>query len=160
MSIYQKAIRLEQEGAAYYEEQAEKHPESAIHSIFKILAEAERRHELAILEYRQQAAFAVPEPTQSMEKTFFATAADVEVEYYLVPRALDVYLTALEMERKSIRLYQDQLDQATDEAEKALLEWLVAEEEKHYDQLDKLIEMIRHGDEYVTHAMFTNMPEY
>ena len=133
MSIYQKAIRLEQEGAAYYEEQAEKYPESAIHSIFKILAEAERRHELAILEYRQQAAFAVPEPTQSMEKTFFATAADVEV---------------------------DQLVQATVEAEKALLEWLVAEEEKHYDQLDKLIEMIRHGDEYVTHAMFTNMPEY
>ena len=95
-----------------------------------------------------------------MEKTFFATADDIEVEYYLVPRALDVYLTALEMERKSIEMYQGQLEQAEDEAEIALLEWLVGEEKKHYDQLDKLIEMIRHGDEYVTHAMFTNMPEY
>ena len=160
MSIYQKAIQLEQEGAAYYEEQAEKHPESAIHSIFKTLAKAEHRHELAILEYQQQNAFVVPEATEPMEKTFFATAADVEVEYYLVPRALDVYLTALDMERKSIQLYQDQLDQAADETEKALLEWLVTEEQQHYDQLDKLIEMIRHGDEYVTHAMFTNMPEY
>ncbi len=160
MSIYQQAIQLEQEGAAYYEEQAEKHPESALHSIFKTLAQAERRHELALLEYRRQHAFTLPEATLAMEKTFFATAADVEVEYYLVPRALDVYLTALDMERKSIRLYQDQLDQTADEAEKALLEWLVTEEQQHYDQLDKLIEMIRHGDEYVTHAMFTNMPEY
>ena len=160
MSIYQKAIQLEQEGAAYYEEQAEKHPESALHSIFKTLARAERRHELALLEYRRQHTLSLHDALPILEKTFFATAADVEVEYYLVPRALDVYLTALDMERKSIQLYQDQLDQAADEAEKALLEWLVTEEQQHYDQLDKLIEMIRHGDEYVTHAMFTNMPEY
>ena len=160
MSIYQKAIQLEQEGAAYYEEQAEKHPDSAIHSIFKTLARAERRHERAILEYQRQKEFQVPEATDPMEKTFFATAENIEVEYYLVPRALDVYLTALEMERKSIEMYQEQLDQSDDEIEKALLKWLVSEEEKHYDQLNKLIEMIRHGDEYVTHAMFTNMPDY
>lgn len=160
MSIYQQAIQLEQEGAAYYEEQADKHPESAIHRIFKILAEAERRHEFAILEYQRQEQFVVPEETQDMEKTFFATADDVDSEYFLVPRALDVYLTALEMERKSIVLYEEQLKNAENETEKALLVWLVAEEQRHYDQLDKLIEMIRHGDEYVTHAMFTNMPDY
>lgn len=160
MSIYQEAIQLEQEGAAYYEEQAEKYPESAIHNIFKTLARAERRHEVAILEYQRENEFQLPEETEPMEKSFFATAEDVEVEYFLVPRALDVYLTALEMERKSIELYSDQLKQSKDETEKALLKWLVAEEEKHYNQLDKLIEMIRHGDEYVTHAMFTNMPEY
>lgn len=160
MSIYQKAIQLEQEGAAYYEEQAEKHPDSAIHSIFKTLAKAEKRHEMAILEYQRQKEFQVPEETQPMEETFFATADDVEVEYFLVPRALDVYLTALEMEKKSIEMYEGQLGKSDDEAERALLEWLVAEEQKHYNQLDKLIEMIRHGDEYVTHAMFTNMPDY
>ncbi|HHU07805.1 MAG TPA: ferritin family protein [Clostridiaceae bacterium] len=160
MNIYGQAIQLEKDGAAYYEEQAAKHPNTAISGVFTVLAEAERKHEAAIIKYQEDKGFEEPEATQPLEKTFFATAADVDNEIFLVPRALDAYLTALEMERKSIEMYQELLDKSEDETEKALLAWLVEEEKLHYDQIDKLAEMIRHGDDYVTHAMFANPREY
>lgn len=160
MNIFGQAIQLEQDGAAYYEEQAAKHPNTAISGVFKVLADAERKHEAAILSYQQNKHFDEPEATQPLEKTFFATAADIDNEIFLVPRALDAYLTALEMERKSIEMYQELLGKSEEDTEKALLEWLINEEKMHFAQIDKLAEMIRHGDDYVTHAMFNNPIEY
>ncbi|HZW98085.1 MAG TPA: ferritin family protein [Bacillota bacterium] len=160
MNIYGKAIQLEQEGAEYYDEQAAKHPNTAISSVFKVLADAERKHEAVILSYQQNKGFEEPEATLPLEKTFFADAADVDSEIFLVPRALDAYLTALEMEQKSIDMYQELLQESEDDDEKALLTWLIKEEKLHYVQIDTLAEMIRNGDDYVTHAMFANPKEY
>ncbi len=160
MNIYGKAIQLEQEGVDYYEEQAAKHPNTAISNIFMLLADAERRHEAAIREYQEKKQFQIPEDSEPLEKTFFVDADDVDNEIYLVPQALDVYLTALDFELKAIDMYKGLLAETEDEAEIALLEWLIEEERDHYFQLDKLAEMIRNGHDYVTHAMFANPAEY
>lgn len=155
---YSQAIKLEQDGAAYYERQAQLHPESAIGKIFHRLADAERKHEAAIKAYEVGEGFT--ETAETQPPSMFAQAEDIRSEVRTRPDELEVYLEATEMERRSIELYQGMLAKATAEAEIKLLKWLVTEEEKHFTQMDELAKMIRHGDEYVTHAMFGNPPEY
>ena len=158
MNTYAKAIKLEQDGASYYEEQAKLHPDTAISKIFLRLAEAERRHEAAIKNFEQGQGFG--EQVDTDMPSLFTGKGDVKSEVRPQPDELEVYLDAAELEQKSISMYRRLLKEATDEHEKALLNWLIDEERRHYVQLDELAEMIRHGDEYVTHAMFANPPEY
>lgn len=158
MSTYAIAIKLEQDGADYYEEQARLHPNTAISSIFLRLADAERRHEAAIRAFEAGKGFDKQLDTEM--PSLFTGKGDVTSEVRPQPDELEVYLDAADLEQKAIVMYRRLLAQATDEKEKELLNWLIDEERRHYIQLDELAEMIRHGDEYVTHAMFANPPEY
>lgn len=76
------------------------------------------------------------------------------------PNQLDTYRSALEMEKKSIALYQELLSKATDPADKALFEHLVKQEKDHYAVLEDLVDHVGRPEQWVESAEFGRRKEY
>ena len=65
-----------------------------------------------------------------------------------------------ENEKKSIDLYQKMLQEAVDERDKKIFEYLIEQENDHYKVLEQLIEMVNRPNEWVESAEFGLRKEY
>ena len=90
----------------------------------------------------------------------FAGKADYKRDAEVVPGQLEVYEVALDMEQKSIDLYQEMLAEAKDEQTEQLMKFLVKQEQDHYTLFDELVTLLRRPKDWVEEAEFGNREEY
>lgn len=139
MIIYDYAIKMEEDGEQYYREQAEKAPTKEIADIFIMLAEEEEKHAEVLRVHDNY----TEDSYRQMERNYDFNLFEQQLallydEPYISPR--EVFTHAVEMEQKSIDLYEDFLSKATDEADKTLLNFLVGQEIQHRDLFQKLLD--------------------
>lgn len=153
------AIEMEKDGERFYLDQADKH--KGLRSVFHMLAEDERSH-AAILKRRMERAAYDLEDNRTLEeaRSVFAGLPDFHVEIKDVPDQLDLYRAGVEMEKESIKLYEDLLEKAETEADKDLYRFLVREEIEHRDILEELVLLVSRPAEWVESAEFGLRTEY
>lgn len=159
MKIFEMAIELELNGEQFYRSLAEDAKSSGLKTIFNMLADDETRHK-SVFEKMQS------EDHSELSDTLIIKEANTvfkqlnKDDFTNEVKQLEVYKRALELEQKSIDYYNELIDLAEDENSKSALRKIIAEEEKHYNLLEFLIEYVAKPDTWVEDAEFYLKEDY
>ena len=162
MRTLEYAIQMEMDGRQYYLEQAEKNQDKpALNKVFVILADSEKEHEKLLRKRLNNEEYTLnkDESTQII-KTVFHELKDYMASDIRNTTQLDVYRLAVEIEEKSIGLYREMLNEATEDQDKQLFEFLIGEEDKHLILFDELVKMLTRPEEWVESAEFGLREDY
>ena len=154
MSKLTFAIQMEIDGEQYYLSQAEINKETSLYRAFLLLAEAEKKHADLLKKKYFATDNSINVDLLTTEPNLFSGKADYMRDADVVPGQLEVYGVALEMEQKSIDLYQGMLAETSDEPTSQLIKFLIKQEQDHYTFFDELIILLRKPRDWVEDAEF------
>ncbi len=160
METIKYAIKMEIDAKDYYCDQAEKFKDYPIARVFEILAETAMKHKKILHDYEERLNLTSELVDPAKIDNIYSNLADFKCEYTLIPKQLNAYQKALELEEKSIKLYTGFLKKTTDKTERQLLKRLIKEEKKHYELIDELIRLIERPETWVEDAEFGRREEY
>jgi rubrerythrin len=124
-----------------------------------MLAEDEKRH-AQILKDKAAGTALIQTDTLIKSKSVFDGMDDFKDETKVVPGQIDLYTMALQMEQKSIDLYEEYLKKADDDFQREIFSYLVSQEKDHYAVIEELLIMVRHSLQWVENAEFGRRKEY
>lgn len=149
------AIQMEQDGERYYLEQAEKNKGNSLYPVCIMLAQDEKKHAQILTDKMNDRDYVLAEANVLTQATsVFQGLGDLQAEEKEQLSQLDFYRKALELEEKSIALYQRYLSFAKTKQEKELFDYLIGQEKKHFQIIDELVTLLRHAEEWVEDAEF------
>ncbi len=156
------AIEMEKEGEAFYRELANQcDQKSGINYIFTMLADDESKHRRVFMSIMQS------NPEMMQDTKVLQEADNLFMKLRSENRAVDcgsdqvdLYKEALDMEIKSIDLYEQALLDMDDESGKSLLKRIITEEMKHKKILENIIEHVNRPNEWIEDAEFNQKEEY
>jgi len=155
------AIDMELDGEKYYRQQAETNKDNSLSVVCLALAEEEKRHAQILTDKMKEMPYQLIEMgTLSQAKNIFDGIDDIKIPGKVIASQLDFYRTATENEKQSIDLYKEYLSKAIESAEKELFEYLIKQEENHYEVLDNMALLLSHAEEWVEDAEFGVREEY
>ena len=155
------AKNIEQEGKRYYEKLSREGPVSALTGIFKLLAEEEQKH-YELFNSWQDASFPHPSSSGTVLAEAKRAFAALSSQFSLPETAYDyskAYAKALELERKSISLYEDMLGKSLSSAQKNILSYLIQEEQKHEHLMEHLLEFVNEPKTFLENAEFNHLDD-
>lgn len=158
MQLLEFAIEMEEQGAQYYREQAEKNRENSLYTVFNRLAEDERHHAGILKDKLNHLPYKPAGSVMPTAKNIFDGLGNFKMSTKSNPEQLDVYRLALEKEKQSIDLYQKLLNESNDD--KDLFEFLIAQEEKHYEIMELLVKLVDRPNSWVESAEFGIREDY
>ena len=161
MNNLEFAITMELDGEKYYREQAEKNQGNSLNRVFMMLARDEENHARVLLKRRDEQTYALEDNDIVAEShNVFVGIGELKTDLRQEPNQLDAYEAALDMERKSISLYEELLSEACNDEDKALLKYLVKQEKDHFAVLEELVILLRRPEQWVESAEFGRRKEY
>jgi len=165
MNIYEFAMKMEQDGEAFYREMAAQTSAEGVQRILNMLADDEVKHYNVVKQMRDQAAAPQMEDTailsqarnvfEQMQGQTFATGQLVHGG----PQ-IEVYREAQEIERKSREFYQEKADEVSSPTHRELMLRIAQEENRHYFLLDHMIEFVNRPQTWIEDAEFNHLEEY
>lgn len=161
MNKLEFAINMEIEGRQYYLDQANKNKDNPLSKIFIILADSEKEHENLLRKRMNNEEYTLKEDESLKNvKSVFHNLKDYEASDIRSTTQLDVYRLAVDIEEKSIELYQDMLKESDNDKDKQLFEFLIKEENRHLVLFDELVKMLTRPEEWVESAEFGLREDY
>jgi len=158
VNAFKDSIEMEEAGREFYIKAAKKCRSELGKRVFEALADDETRHIIAIKKYcetveKKGAApglcSAVPEHRSAKERVIMGRR---ESELLKTIRSdadeLKAYETAMDMENRGYAFYKKAHDSATDPAVIELYEFLLAEEEAHYELVSSTYKYLKNPDEF------------
>lgn len=159
MDTYELALSLEEDMEKYYLEQADKHDDENLKKVFLTLAEAERQHAKLLTENKDKLTAPVEDKDIVEEvKNLFKNIKDIKSIGKTTPTQLDSYRKALEMEEKSLKLYNGL--QEKDPERKEIYKFLANEEDKHCIILEEMVKLVKRPEEWIESAEFGVREDY
>lgn len=159
MNSIELAISMELDSKRFYLEQADKTADNGLKSIFHTLAEEESIHARILKSKAETLPYELVD-TYAEIKNIFVEIGNYKNLIKQLPDAADVYNTALENEKKSLELYGEMLQEATDDKDRKIFEFLIEQENDHYKVIEQLVEMVMRPKEWVESAEFGLRKEY
>lgn len=161
MDVFDFAVQMEMDGENYYREQAGKFAGSKLQNVFVMLAEDEKRHAEILKSQAEGKAYSLADSqTLSGAKNIFSDLGDFKSEIQKIPSQLDAYEMAMEMEKKSIALYEECLSKSKDDSAAGIFTYLIQQEKDHYSVMEELMESVRNALIWVESAEFGIRKEY
>ncbi len=168
MNIFDFALKMELDGEQFYLQQAEKVNYAELKVVLKGLADDEHRHYKIVQQLQnQKREYIEPDPAINAARNVFELARnkpfipkDQDSIAKLKDEQRDVYQAALHKEEASVHLYKKLKETVESPAEKAILEKLVQEEEKHAEVLENIMQMLNNFNEWVESAEFHHQKPY
>jgi|SRR5690554_4538429 rubrerythrin len=159
MDIFDVAINMEVEGAAFYRELAKRANSEGLKTIFTMLAEDEDRHKeiFEAMKNETKVPVAAPDASERATKIFKQFKKD---DFLRGEDELTAYEQALEIELKAIEYYTQQKESITDPKKLEIIDKIIEEERGHYDILDDIIVMVERPERWVEDAEFGVREEY
>jgi rubrerythrin len=159
MNTIDLAKNIELEGKAFYEKLAADSPIPALSGIFSLLAKEEQQHYNVFDAWEKENRGSAPAAgTAGAEaKRIFSR---LSVPFTLPQVAYDygrAYGTALDMERKSIALYENMLAESVSADDKKVFSFLISEEQKHEHLVEHLLEFVNEPKEFLENAEFNHL---
>ena len=159
MDLFDIAIKLEQDGAAFYLQLAAAAPNQGFAEIFRGLAADEKRHESYFrLLKKQSPIISVDSTVQEMAKEIFKRYNPKELDP--AEDQIPLYEEALALAARAIELYEKQMKETLFDAEKEALSKIIEEEKSHYAVLEEMITLITRPHRWVEDAEFGLREEY
>lgn len=160
MNIFDFAIRMEQDGKAYYEELAKNSTLPGLRTIFTRLAEDEQKHYdifQALKNGGKGLAMAESTALEFSRNVFATLPKDAGTA---VKDDLASYRHAMQLEAESFRLYEDAARKEQGGAAKELLLKIAAEEHKHFQILENIFAFVNAPNQYLAWGEFSNLEEF
>lgn len=159
MELFDVAIRMEKEGAAFYKDLVAKATSEGFKTIFTMLAEDEDRHKATFEAMKANTEVPASTSDASVRATQIFKKFSKD-DFLKEEQQLSVYEEALEIELKSIEFYSEQHDLVTDVKQKRALAKIIEEERRHYDLIDDIIVMVERPESWVEDAEFGVREDY
>lgn len=161
MNVLAVAIAMEVDLEQYYLKQAEINKGNSLDKMFIMLAKDEREHADLLRKRADKLNYELEASETLVEsKKLFENMEDFEMEIKAAPIQLDAVRMALDMEKKSIDAYGKMLSETDDKEAKELFEFLIKQEQEHFDLLEELVFHLSKPEEWVEDAEFTKATEY
>jgi rubrerythrin len=157
MNIYESAMKFEKEGEQYYDALAENTDDKGLKSILKNLAKMERNHYEMIktLESNDDNTLSNENILEETTSIFEELPKDPSFWDYRVSQA-ETYKKAIDAEKEALKFYLDASHKTEFGHEKKILLMLCDEEKRHVEILENILSHIRHAEDWVEHAEFTD----
>lgn len=160
MNIFDFAIKMEQDGKAYYEKLAQDATLPGLQTIFARLAEDEQKHHDIFVALRDGVkSFAMADST-ALEFSKNVFAALPKESGAAVKDDLDSYRHAMQLEAESFRLYESAAKAEKEEGTKRLLLKVAAEEHKHFQILENIYAFANAPNQFLAWGEFSNLDEF
>ncbi|HXK72445.1 MAG TPA: ferritin family protein [Clostridia bacterium] len=160
MNNLQFAIKMEYDGEKFYRNQAKLNKDNNLNEVCLMLAEDEKNHAVLLENKMKDLNYELPASSIANEKTIFENLKDLSIEEKEKLSQLDFYILAADMEKQSIKLYRKYLDASPGKRSREIFEYLIKQEQHHFELIDSLAEALRHAEEWIENAEFGNRPEY
>lgn len=144
MSIYEFALKMEEDGRNYYKELAKTCKDEWLKEIFEFLSLEETKHYNIFrgLMNKNMDINVNVESNLNKYTSIFERKSQTEFLKSLSKVQTNIYVTATEDEKKSISLYEKMLKEVETEEERKILLNIIEEEKKHLKFLEDLIELM------------------
>ena len=160
MDPIETAKGIELEGKAYYEKLAAESPVKALAGVFAVLAAEEQKHFEIFDEWQKTRKSPRPPKPGAASAEAKRIFAGLSAQFTFPQAAYDytqAYGKALILETKSISLYAGMLAKASSTDEKAALQFLIAEEQKHEHLVEHLLEFVNEPKQFLEDAEFNHL---
>ena len=161
MKVLEFAINMELEGEKHYIEQAELNKGNSLEKLFLILAKDEREHATILQQKADKLSYLFKNSDSLVEaKNVFKGIGDFKSEIKDIPDQLELYREALKREKESVELYKKLLSESESEDSKVLFNFLIKQEQEHYDVIHELVSDLLNTEDWVESAEFGIKEEY
>ena len=162
MNVFDFAMKMEEDGKAYYENLAEQSSQPGLKTLFHSLARDEQKHFEIFKQLKAGAAVPEMQDSDVIEeaKNIFQTLSDQDKVFKKTEAILAAYQHAMNLESGSVRLYEDAAGKEENQAIRELLMRLATEERKHFEILANIYHFVNAPNEYLAWGEFSNLDEY
>ena len=160
MNVFDFAIKMEQDGKAYYEKLAKNATLPGLRTIFTRLAEDEQKHYdifLTLQRGEKKVAMADSTALEFAKNVFTALPKDAGTA---VKDDLESYQYAMQIEAESFRLYEDAAAKEKEAGTKELLLKIAAEEHKHFQIIENIFAFANAPNQFLAWREFSNLDEF
>jgi rubrerythrin len=166
MDIYDFAMKMEQDGEAYYKKMAAQAGNEVIKSILLDLAQDEVKHYHIFKRLKEGDMSAGGEITTSATKVFknaknvFQRLAAQKNQLNFAGDVVNAWREAQKIEKKSEDYYREKADEAGNDKIKETLLLVAAEEHKHWTMIEHVIGFLERPKQWLEDAEWNNFETY
>ena len=162
MNVFDFAMKMEQDGKAYYENLASQTSLPGLKTIFKRLAEDEQKHYEIFQELKTSGSVpAMQDSTIIAEaKNVFEQLSKEEETLKDLNEVLAAYQHAMKIESESSRFYEKAAGEEKNPAIQKLLARIADEEQKHFNVLENIYHFVNAPNQFLAWGEFSNLDEF
>lgn len=164
MNIFEFAMKMEEDGRAFYLENAEKIDNPALKRILTQLADDELKHYNIFKAMRdgQKAEYKEAEKTQilSTVKNVFEQLKTENKELAFAPEAKSIWEEAQEVEKKSEDFYREKAGEVGDDNQANILNRIADEEHRHWVTMQNVIQFLDRPQHWLEDAEWSHLEDY
>lgn len=160
MEIFDFAMNMEHDAEAYYRELAVQMSNAGFKKIFNWLADEEAKHYSVLLKMKEghEGHVSSVDLLANVKPIFEKIKAEWAFDFTASQVAL--YKNAQGIEQKSRVFYLEKSEQADNQLHKELFKKLAAEELKHFEVLENIIEFVLRPEQWAENAEFYHSEDY
>lgn len=144
MDVYEFAMKMELDGKKYYTDLMEQSDNKGVRAIFNIVAQEEEAHYNILKGLKNDVELHSESRVLDVAKNVFEIMFEnKDKEKCNISR--EAILHALNLEKDSIKFYEEQVTKSQSQNDKQAFAKLLKEEEKHYTVLENLLDHISGG---------------
>ncbi len=162
MNIFDFAMKMEQDGKAYYEKLARQTSLPGLKTIFKRLAEDEQKHYEIFQELKTSGSVPAMQDSNIIAeaKNVFEQLSKEEETLKELNGVLAAYQHAMKIESESSRFYENAAGEEKNPAIQKLLARIADEEHKHYNVLENIYHFVNAPNQFLAWGEFSNLDEF
>ena len=161
MDVFDFAMKMEEDGKAYYEKLANQTSLPGLKTIFTRLAEDEQKHYKIFQQLRTTGGLPTMRESTilTQSKNVFAKLPREAATLKGLEGDLAAYQHAMKIESDSFRFYESAASEENNPATKGLLLRIAAEEHKHFNVLENIYHFVNAPSQYLAWGEFSNLEE-
>ena len=164
MNIFEYAMKMEDDGRAFYLEHAKKTSIPELKRVLVELAEDELKHYniFKALRNKQPAEYKESEKTTilSTVKNVFEELKTEKKKLSFQKGAKSIWEEAREIERKVEEFYREKAKEINDEAQRHILHRIADEEHRHWVTMENVIQFLDRPKQWLEDAEWNNLEDY
>jgi rubrerythrin len=166
MNVFEYAMKMEEDGRKYYEEQAGNATSGALKRIWQQLAEDEIKHYEIFRRFRDgevsTAAKMAAAGTKILDgaKTVFSEMSENDKNLTFSGDELAAWEKAKQLEVDTQVFYREKANEATDDEVKKSFNLLADEENKHQHLIEHVMDFLREPRQWLDDAEWSNLGQY
>ena len=164
MNVFEFAMRMEEDGRAFYLENADKAGHPALKRVLVELAEDELKHYNIFKAMRDghKAEYKEAEKTTilSTVKNVFESLKAQKKEFSFRTDARNIWTEAQEIERKSEDFYRQRAEEMENDSQKHILNRIADEEHKHWVTMQNVIQFLDRPRQWLEDAEWGVLEDY
>ena len=163
MNVFEHAMKMEEDGRAYYLEHAQKTSIPALKKILLELADDELKHYNLFKDLRdsQSASYEETGATKilSTTKNVFEVLKDEQAGQDLPLDSINVWEHARQVEKDAEEFYRGKASEADDDNQKNIWNAIANEEHKHYKAIDNVVRFLNKPTQWLEDAEWSDLSE-